>query len=198
MQFLKSLSAQLASFLALYGGWGLFGISFLDSSILSFPFVNDLLLIHLSSQSPRRAPFYALACAAGSVLGASVMYAMARGSANALQRKDSLERRQKVRQWLERNDFVAILVASLLPPPVPFKLFSVSAGALRVDFSKFAAALLLGRALRFALAAWMGARYGVQAETYLKHNIIGVSLAAIALILGATLLYRRVLARPAA
>ena len=66
MTFLKSLIAKLGQILALYGGWGLLGVSFLDSSIVPLPGLNDLLLIHFSAQNPARAIIYALASTLGS------------------------------------------------------------------------------------------------------------------------------------
>jgi membrane protein YqaA with SNARE-associated domain len=69
LAFLKSFFVKLGQVLALYGGWGLLGISFLDSSFVAMPSANDLLLIHLASQHPLRAMFYALASTVGSVLG---------------------------------------------------------------------------------------------------------------------------------
>ncbi len=195
MPFSKLLTAKLGHILAVYGGWGLFAISFLDSSFLSFPLINDLLLIHLASQRPGKALIYALQCAAGSVLGAAIVYAVARGGGDLLWRKRSPHKVSRVRQWLERNDFVAVAVASLLPPPVPFKLFAISAGVLRVSFLRFTLALAVGRGLRFAAGAYMGVRYGVRAETYLKENMGWASLGTVAFIVGATLLYRRVSGR---
>src|SRR5271163_5205687 len=60
------------------GAPGLFLISFLDSSVLSFPIINDLLLIQLSMQRPERMPLYALMAATGSVLGCVTLYFLAR------------------------------------------------------------------------------------------------------------------------
>ncbi len=191
MSFLKSLPAKLASFLALYGGRGIFAISFLDSSILSLPFVNDLLLIHLASQYPIRALVYALLCTAGSVLGASALYAIALVGGKALWHRHPPPTVERARRWLTRNDFLAILVASLLPPPAPFKIFALSAGVLRVRFVRFAAALLVGRGLRFMTGALIGIRYGARAELYLRANIGWVSLAVVAALVGGAWLYRR-------
>lgn len=182
--------ARLEHFLVLFGGWGLFGISFLDSSFLSFPLVNDLLLIHLASQSPGRALIYALQSTAGSVLGASTVYAISCGGWSLVRRKRGSNKVSRVQQWLGQNAFVAMLVASLLPPPVPFKLFAISAGVLRVNFLKFGSALLVGRSLRFIVGALLGAHYGARAETYLKENIGWTSLVAVALIVAMTFLYR--------
>jgi len=195
LAFLKSLFAKLGQVLALYGGWGLLGISFLDSSFVPLPSANDLLLIHLSSQHPKRALLYALASTVGSVLGAYVIYGLARGGARFLWRWQSSAAMTRAHAWLERNEFVSILVMSLLPPPAPFKVFLITAGALRVNAARFGVALLVGRSLRFASEALLGARYGVQAEAYLKEHFVWASLVAVGLIVALTLLHRRLARR---
>ena len=73
MSYLKSLSAKLAKALALYGGWGLFGIALLDSAGVSMPGVKDFLLIYLSSKDPGRAWMYAGGCIIGTVIGSFVI-----------------------------------------------------------------------------------------------------------------------------
>lgn len=190
MRFLKSLSASLGHFLALYGGWGLLAINLLDSSFVPFPVLNDLLLIHLSSQHPGRFAIYALQATIGSILGSYVMYGMGRGGQALLWRKTAPQAVQKARLWLERNDFAAILVASLLPPPAPYKVFLLTAGMLRMNPACFGAALFVGRGLRFSIEALLGAHYGVQAETYLKGNAAWVSIVASALVVIVVWLYR--------
>jgi membrane protein YqaA with SNARE-associated domain len=195
LAFLKSLFAKLGQVLALYGGWGLLGISFLDSSFVPLPTANDLLLMHLSSQHPKRALLYALASTVGSVLGAYVIYGLARGGARFLWRGRSSAALGRAHQWLERNEFVSILVMSLLPPPAPFKAFLVTAGALRVNAARFGVALLVGRSLRFTSEALLGARYGAQAEAYLKRRFVWASLLAAGLIVALTLLHRRLARR---
>jgi membrane protein YqaA with SNARE-associated domain len=198
LAFLKTVSAKLGQFLALYGGWGLFGISFLDSSLVPLPSVNDLLLIHLSSQHPERAVFYALATTMGSIAGAYFMYGLARGGARFLWRRRSSVSFARAHRWLERNEFDAILVASLLPPPAPFKAFLIAAGALRVNVGRFGVALLVGRGLRFGAEALLAARYGAQAETYVKANFVWVSLAIVLLVVLGSLIHRRWAKSPAA
>jgi len=198
LAFLKSLIVKLGQVLALYGGWGLLGISFLDSSFVPLPSANDLLLIHLSSQHPKRALLYALASTVGSVLGAYVIYGLARGGARFLWRWQSSAAMTRAHAWLERNEFVSILVMSLLPPPAPFKVFLITAGALRVNAARFGVALLVGRSLRFTSEALLGARYGAQAEAYLKEHFVWASLVAVGLIVALTLLHRRLARRPIA
>jgi len=185
-----SLATKLGHILAVYGVWGLFSISFLDSSFVPFPFFNDLALILLASQHPSRAPLYALGSTAGSVLGCSVLYAISRRGGKYLWRKATPRAVARAERWLQRNDFVALLVASLLPPPAPLKIFVLTAGILQVNSLHFVAAMLVGRGLRFAADAWLGASYGTQAEAYLKANLGWASITAVAVVVGVTLVYR--------
>jgi membrane protein YqaA with SNARE-associated domain len=176
LKFLKSLASKLGAVLAVYGGWGLVAISALDSSVVPMPAVNDLLLIHLSAHYPVRMPFYVLATTLGSVAGAFVMFSLGLGGQRAFGRGTRAEGSSRVQRWLEKNDFVAVLVASLLPPPAPFKIFLVTAGAMRVRPWRFGLALVVGRGLRFGIEGLLAVRYGEQAESYLQSHFAGASL----------------------
>jgi membrane protein YqaA with SNARE-associated domain len=191
LSFLKNLSTRVGQFLALYGVWGLFGISLLDSSFIPLPGLNDLLLIHFSAQRPQRALLYALASTLGSVAGAYVIYGLARGGARFLWKNQPSKALARAHRWLERNEFVAILAASLLPPPAPFKAFVLTAGALRVSATQFGLALLVGRGLRFGAEALLAARYGPRAGAYLKANYVAASLIVAGLIIAGAIIYRR-------
>jgi membrane protein YqaA with SNARE-associated domain len=187
---LKSISLKLGHILVLYGGWGLFAMSFLDSSLIPFPVVNDLALIVMASKRPALWPIYALASTLGSVGGAYLLYGIARGGGKFFFRKSTPQSITSAKRWLERNEFVAILVAALLPPPAPYKVFVLTAGVLRVNALNFGLALLVGRGLRFAADAWLGAHYGIQAQDYVRHNLGWASLAIVAVIVGVALLQR--------
>jgi membrane protein YqaA with SNARE-associated domain len=188
LPFFKSLSSRLAHLLALYSG-GLFLMSFLDSSFIPFPGINDLALIVLASQHPARAPFYALLSTVGSLLGCYIIYGISRAGGSAWGQSASTKV-HRARRWVERNDFLAMLVTALLPPPAPLKIFVIAAGALRMNALRFGAALLVGRSLRFLAEAWLGAHYGAQAEAFVKKNITWVSLVTILLVIGLTFLFR--------
>src|SRR5215510_9901455 len=69
------------------GGPGLFIIAFLDSSFLSFPEVNDLLIIYLTTQHPHRMPYYALMTTLGSIGGCLALYTLARKGGEAFLRR---------------------------------------------------------------------------------------------------------------
>jgi len=203
----KTFAAKIERLLAAYGAWGILATSFLDSTFVPMPGFNDLLLLHLSSRRPALAFVYALQCTLGSLLGCYVVYGLGRGGGSLFRRsrvgKPGAEevaatagqstpgKTGTAQRWLERNDFVSVLVMSLLPPPAPFKVFVFTAGALRMNPARFGAALAIGRGFRFVVEAWLGARYGAQAETYIQHHVGRVSLGlAVAVILG-TLIYRR-------
>jgi membrane protein YqaA with SNARE-associated domain len=192
---LKGFSVKLAHALTAYGGWGLMAASFLDSTFVPLPTANDAFLMYLSSQKPHLAWVYALQCTAGSLLGAYVLYGVARGGKQLV--KMSPEKLAKARRWLERNEFVAMLVISLLPPPAPFKAFLLAAGFLQINLVWFGLGLLVGRGLRFGAEAWLGAVYGARAAAYFKANLPWVSLVLVVVIVGFVLL-RRAFKKPEA
>lgn len=197
---LKSLSAKLSQALALYGGWGLLGIALLDSAGLSMPGVKDVLLIYFCAERPGLAWLYAMAVTVGTALGTLVIYGLGRSGARLAGKKPSRENVNRASRWLERNDFATIVVASLLPPPLPFKPFAFAAGALRINVLRFTAALFVGGAIRFGVEAWFGARYGAGGEEYLKRNIAWLSLGAVGIIIllaAAKRLFRRTPVEPA-
>ena len=189
MQFFNSLSSRIGHVLALYGG-GLFVLSFLDSSFIPFPGINDIALIVLASKHPARSPFYAMLSTLGSLLGCFVMYGIARGGGRLAGGKRASTKRNRARRWLEQNEFVSMLVMALLPPPAPLKFFVIAAGALRMNMVNFGAALLVGRSLRFAAIAWLGAHYGAEAEAYLKKNLTWASLVVIVVVIAMALIFR--------
>lgn len=196
MKFLGSLAFKLGAALAVYGGWGLAAISALDSSVVPMPAVNDLLLIHLSAHFPLRMPFYVLATTMGSVAGAFVMFSLGLGGRRAFGRRPASAGSSRVHRWIEQNDFLAVLVASLLPPPAPFKIFLVTAGAMRVRPWRFGLALVVGRGLRFGIEGMLAVRFGEGAEKYLENHFAGASLAlAIATIL-CFMIYRQIRVSP--
>ena len=89
-----------------------------------------------------------------------------RAGARALNRF-SEAKQQRVKNWIERYDAFAVLVATLLPPPFPFKLFVVTAGVFRFSLLRFMLAIIVGRAFRFLLEGYFAVRYGAEAKEIL-------------------------------
>jgi membrane protein DedA with SNARE-associated domain len=190
VKFLHTLAEKLEHTLLLYGGWGLVGIATLDSAGLSMPGVKDFLLIYLSSQDPGRAWLYAAGCTLGTVVGSFFIYFIGQTGARLLKKKPSASEMSRAKKWLVKNDFLTVLVASLLPPPLPFKPILLGSGALRISPIRFTGALVLGGILRFGAEAWIGVRYGTGGEHFLKNNLIWISLGFVAIVVISALLYR--------
>ncbi len=183
----------MVTFAGALGAPGLFLISFLDSSVLSFPIINDLLLIELSIQHPLRMPVYALMAGTGSVLGCILLYFIARKGGEAFFQKKAGARAESIRQWVETNGFVGMLVAALLPPPTPFKIFVFAAGVFEVPLWSFTAAISLARAIRYLGVGYLAVRYGNQAIPYLVQHKLQVVLFTVLFVLISYLLSRLIL-----
>lgn len=182
------------------GGVGLFVIAALDSSFLSFPQINDLLVIYLSTKYPGRMPYYAGMTTLGSVAGCFLLYGVARkGGEVFLRKRFSAARVDRGMALYQRFGLLAVLVPSLLPPPTPFKLFVLLAGAASVSSWRFALAIVVGRGIRYFGQGYLAVRYGEQAVEIVKQNgaMVGVGLAVLALVIGLGAVYWRRSRRPA-
>lgn len=168
---------KIVAFAGTLGAPGLFLISFLDSSVLTFPVINDLLLIELSIQHPARMPLYAFMAAVGSVLGCVLLYFIARKGGEAFFHKKAGERANAIRHWVERNGFGGMLVAALLPPPTPFKIFVFAGGVFEVPLASFASAISLARLIRYFGVGYLALKYGNNALPLLAQHKMEVAIA---------------------
>jgi len=175
------------------GAPGLFLISFLDSSVLTFPVINDLLLIELSIQRPARMPLYASMAALGSVLGCVLLFFIAEKGGEALFHKHAGKRAQAIHNWVVHNGFAGMLVAALLPPPTPFKIFVVAAGVFEVPLLSFISAITLARLIRYFGIGYLAIRYGANALPYLAAHKWQVTAVAIGLVVASYVLSRLIL-----
>ena len=177
MDWFKNLKATLIGF----GALGIFFIALMDAAFIPMPGGPDVVVISLSIYKPAMMPLYVLAAMAGSTIGSLILYFIALKGGQAALRKFSAEKRAKVQKALDKYDIWAMLLAAVMPPPFPFKLFVLSAGAFRMKLWRFVLAMLLGRGFRFVLEGILAVRYGEQATDILKqHSIkIGLGIAAI-------------------
>jgi LPXTG-motif cell wall-anchored protein len=196
----KASITWLQGFAATIGGPGLFIIAFLDSSFLSLPEINDLLVITAVMQHPYRLVYYALMATAGSLAGCLALYFVGRRGGEALLKSKFKEGRlASAVSLFQRYGVLAILVPSLLPPPAPFKIFVLLAGVSRVPLWKFSMALVIGRGARFLAIGLLAARYGQQTVDFLHEHQKTVGYVVVGLILASVagyVLWRR--RRPAA
>src|SRR6267154_3924367 len=192
---LSGWKQKIVAFASGLGAPGLFLISFLDSSVLTFPIINDLLLIELSIQHPARMPLYALMAALGSVLGCVLLYFIARKGGETLFHRKAGKHAHAIRHWVEQNGFVGILIAALLPPPTPFKIFVFAAGVFEVPLISYAAAITIARLFRYFGIGYLAIRYGADAMPYLMSHKLQVTVFVISLVIVSYVLSRVLLRR---
>ncbi|HEX8282270.1 MAG TPA: VTT domain-containing protein [Pyrinomonadaceae bacterium] len=177
-------------FLVPFGVFGLFAIALLDSALIPLPGGPDAVMLLLSTQNPSRMPLYALGATAGSVVGCLILYYISRRAGRKALEKFSPHKQARVKEMVDRYDVLSVLVASILPPPFPFKLFVITAGVFRLSVLRFALAVAVGRAFRFFLEGFLAVRYGERAKDLLADNYPAVGLGLAALIVAAFLLKR--------
>ncbi|HEX8181927.1 MAG TPA: VTT domain-containing protein [Pyrinomonadaceae bacterium] len=176
---------HLAQYLVTFGAAGLFVIALLDSVAVPLPGGVDAVLLLLSTARPALFPLYAAGATLGSVIGCVILYYVSRRAGSRALASFSEAKQKRVRDLLERYDVLAVLVACLLPPPFPLKLFVISAGVFRVNVWRFAIAIAIGRAMRFMLEGYLAARYGDHAKELLAryYPYIGLGFAVLLVII---------------
>jgi membrane protein YqaA with SNARE-associated domain len=159
------------------GGPGLALIALLDSSFLSFPQVNDVLMVVLSTRQPDRMLWYASTTTLGSVVGCLLLHLVAaRGGGAVLQRGFSDATLDRVRHITRHYGMAGVIVPAMLPPPTPFKLCVVMAGLSGMSASRLAVSVAIGRGLRYLVTGWLAVRYGEQAWIALQEHATAVGV----------------------
>ena len=185
---MKSLVAKITAWLVkvkatlvTFGAFGVFAIALLDASFLPIPGGTDAVVMTLSHLNHSLMPLYVLAAVLGATLGCLFPYWVGFKTGAAALRKFSEEKRERALRMLDRYDTWAMLVGAVLPPPFPFKILLLAAGAFRMNVWRFLFAIALGRSLRFTLEGVMAVRYGDQAAQLFKQHypMIGLGMAAV-------------------
>src|SRR6184192_2350829 len=182
--WLNVLARRLGHFIVhvpiYFAGPAMILIGALDSSLLSLPEINDYLVIARCYTHPRAVFFFPLFASTGSVLGCLLLYTiLQRGGLAVLHRRFKLEHVQRVERVYARFGILALAVPALLPPPMPFKIFVATAGALQFPRRRFLVTIMLARALRYYVEGTLAVFYGQRVARFLQDNgIIIVSIAA--------------------
>lgn len=174
---------RFTEYLLTYGAFGLFVVALLDSTFVPLPSSADALMIVLSTAHPSWMLLYAFMATAGSAVGCWILYLVSRRAGARALSRFSQRKQARVKHLIERYDMIAVLVATLLPPPFPFKLFVVTAGVFRFSLLRFMIAIIAGRAFRFLLEGYFAVRYGAEAKEILAKYYPWIGLGLVAAIL---------------
>ena len=159
------------------GAPGLFVVAILDSSFLTLPEINDILVVLMVTRHRTFLPLYAGAATAGSIVGSLVLYSIGRkGGEAVLQKRFSVERSNRAMAFIQKYGVLAIIIPSLLPPPMPFKMFVLLSGIARIPAPRFIAAVAVGRGTRYFGEALLALRYGEQTMTFLHEHTRTVAI----------------------
>jgi len=172
------------------GAPGLFVVAFLDSSFLSLPEINDLLLILMVTRHKSRMVLYALSATLGSIAGCLILYYIGRRGGDALVRKRfASDRVDRALDAVRRYGIMSVLIPSLLPPPAPFKIFVLLAGVAGISVPRFVIAIAIGRGLRYFGEGLLAVRYGDRALAYMEANAGTVTLVLAGVLVAAVVAY---------
>lgn len=145
-------------------------IGALDSSLLSLPEINDYLVVMRCANAPYEVFYFPLFAAAGSVLGCLLLYTLIRRGGQAVLRKRfRAEHLERVERTYARFGFLALAVPALLPPPMPFKIFVATAGALEYPRWRFIVTIMIARSLRYYIEGTLAVFYGKTVLDFIKN-----------------------------
>jgi len=163
MHWLKHLFERYTAFiwavLKPLGAWGVFGIAFVDAAFMGIP-MDPVVAGYVWADRPHFW-MYILMAATGSALGSLPLYVIGyKGGELLLAKRINKQRLEKMRDRFEKQEFFALMIPSMLPPPTPFKLFVLSAGVFEMHVTAFLGAIFLGRVLRFSILSALVLAFG--------------------------------------
>ncbi|HEY1807456.1 MAG TPA: VTT domain-containing protein [Acidobacteriaceae bacterium] len=168
------------------GPWGVLLASFIDSATVPLPI--DVLMAGWAWADKQHFYVYAILAALGSAVGGLVPFFLGRagGELFLLKRIDRV-RFEALRNRFEKQEFLAILIPSMMPPPTTWKLFVFAAGVFEMRTLAFMLAVFVGRLIRFGVESLLVIRYGPQIVNVvgdLAKKHLGLTLVVLALIFG--------------
>lgn len=182
--WLLKVSEALRTLAMAVEGPGLFLVALADSSFLSIPEANDLLIVILSTgKTWGRMSYYVLMTIVGSLSGCVLLYTVGRKGGNPLlRRKFSAGNVERWERLFRRYGILTVAVPSILPPPCPFKIFVLSAGVFRLSLPAFLLAVTIGRTVRYSMWGILAVMYGESVRTYMQENLTQVGLGLIGIL----------------
>ncbi len=163
-----------------FGGVLVLLVAIVDSSFLTVPEGNDLLIVVLSAgKSWGKMLTYVTLTIAGSILGCILLYSIGRkGGSPLLKMKFSETSVRRVEKLYGRYGALSVIIPSILPPPCPFKIFVLSAGVFRLSMSRFIAAVAAGRTIRYLTWGILAVLYGNPIKGFIQNNLREIGIVA--------------------
>ncbi len=160
------------------------GLAFVDSAGIPTGGGPDWVIVVLLSENRTLADLLMIVPMAvvGSTVGCLVPYYLGRRSGEVILRRFSREHRKSTRAMLDRYGFWAMVFSVVAPPPYPMKLFIVSAGVFGMPVGRFAAAVFLGRCLRYSAVGYLAVRYGEQTSDLLRDHFVVIVIVVVAVV----------------
>ncbi len=150
------------------GFWGAGAIAFIDAA--AFPVPLDLIIAGYVWADKKHFYLYVIVAALGSALGGLVPFLLGRaGGELFLMKRIDRARFEKMRDRFEKQEFLAMMIPSILPPPTPWKLFVFAAGVFEMKIGNFLLSVFVGRVLRDMVTAILTIRYGPQIVDIVGH-----------------------------
>ena len=167
-----------------YSTWALFLLAFSESSF--FPIPPDVLLIALAVANPKKAFRYALVCAVGSVLGGCLGYFIGYSFMAGIGQKiiafyGLTDKVAYIRALYHQYDAWAVGIAGFTP--IPFKVFTITAGMFKIDFGVFILAALVSRSARFFLVGGLIYKFGPGIQRVIDRYFDRLSIAFVVLLI---------------
>ena len=185
----------ITKIVSISGGGGLFVIAFLDSSVLSFPFITDLLYMQFVIQRPARLPYYLLMATAGSLAGCIWLYILSKKGGEAYRKRHARKAPGRIQNLVQEHAFLSVILPAVLPPPMPFKAFVIAEGVAEVPLRTFVIGILVGRGARYTVEGILAVAYGKAVEAFMVENKALTIIAPI-LLIGAVYALTRWLLKP--
>ena len=150
----------LVAILKPFGMWGLLGLSLVDSAAIPLPFL-DPLVVSYGVGNHAKMVLYCLAAAVGSAIGSLLPYYLGRaGGELFLLKRINRERYERMRDRFEKQEFLAIMLPAMCPPPMPVKIFELGAGVFEMRVTRYFLAICTGKFVRFLIESILVIVYG--------------------------------------
>jgi membrane protein YqaA with SNARE-associated domain len=160
--WLSHTELWLLALLKPLGAWGILGLSIVDSAAIPLIFL-DPLVVSYGVQNHAAVLLYCLMGAVGSATGSMLPYYLGRaGGELFLLKRINRQRYEQLRDRFEKQEFLAIMLPAMCPPPMPVKVFELAAGVLEMRPVSYFLAVASGKFLRFLIESLLVILYGPQ------------------------------------